>query len=46
MLRCKLTIDGKLMKQENKFKCLGIQITNYESVEDKVRQEIAKLVKK
>ena len=42
-LRCKLKINGEVIKQEMKFKYLGINITSYGNVEEEVREQVSKV---
>ena len=44
-LRCKLEINGEVIKQEMKFKYLGINITSYGNVEEEVREQVSKASK-
>ncbi|CAH1276451.1 unnamed protein product [Diabrotica balteata] len=44
-LRCKIEIDGKIIKQEARFRYLGIDITGYGDVEKEVRQQSLKTSK-
>ncbi|CAG9841093.1 unnamed protein product [Diabrotica balteata] len=44
-LRCKIEIDGKIIKQEAKFRYMGIDITSYRDVEEGVRQQSLKASK-
>uniref|UniRef100_A0A6P7FTG7 Uncharacterized protein LOC114332484 n=1 Tax=Diabrotica virgifera virgifera TaxID=50390 RepID=A0A6P7FTG7_DIAVI len=44
-LRCKIEIDGKIIKQEARFRYLGIDITSYGDVKEEVRQQSLKASK-
>ncbi|CAG9840097.1 unnamed protein product [Diabrotica balteata] len=41
-LRCKIQIDGKILKQEAMFRYLGIDITSYGDIKEEVRQQSLK----